>query len=1115
MLTGAFMLYLCQSNATEHLKCSLADKLCKEPLTDPFIDEQIMVNSPGMAQWLQQQIALTGGISAAIKFPMPASFIWKLFQQLLPHVPETSAFSKDSMTWIIMQLLPTLLDDPVSKPLKHYLDPKEQSTTKVPSDQQQIKSYQLAGKIADIFDQYLVYRPDWIIAWERGDNLDFIPKHQQWQPFLWRKITAYILSNDQSPLHLGNLYASLIKTLNDHGSKQQLYQFIPSKRLFIFGISTLPPIYLQLLEALGQHIDVFIYAQNPCQFYWGDTICSAQQHNTDDQISFSHSFLNSESSEELESGNSLLASMGRLGRDYHSLLNQLKMIKNEIFMAPLEYATTMLAQIQSNIVNLEEPQEPLPVVKNDKSLTINSCYSPLREAEVLHDYLLNLLNTHPNLTPKDIIVMAPDVETYSPVIQAVFSSVPFKRNIPFAISDRSACQESPILEAFLKLFNISTLRCTVDDIISLLEVPSIIRRFSLNPEDMSILHRWITHSGIRWGLNTAQQLKQQLPAQQQNTWRFGIERLLLGYAMESKDTLYENYLPSEDIEGLNATICGSLVEFIDRIEQLITTLDKCCTVTEWVVIVNDIIEAFFQPDETEATVLQMVRDTMSSLCDQIDTAMYDQQISHLIVLEWLSEKLAQHKGNQRFLSGKVNVCTLIPMRSIPFKVICLLGMNDSEYPRNTPLNSFDLIADNPRRGDRSRRDDDRYLFLEAILSAREYLYISYNGRHIQDNSARTPSVLLTELINYCQRHFINADSTEPPTLVMQHPLHPFSFDYFQQDSNFYTFAKEWKPSQHKSSQLVTSDKFIEYPLPLKEPVSELAIDDLLTFYRHPCKYFFKHRLDVDFQALEKLIEEDEPFAIDGLNSYQIHTKLIEQQQQGNVNGFSLLKATGVLPHGHFGDLALEEIRTTNQNIFQTIEPYIHTPMPKQEVRLDVDGVQLNGWIKGIYNNSLVRYRPSKNKNKFLVNCFLEHLIWCACSESAQNTIVITLKEKNNVDCTIIRKMESQQSIDELKKWLNSFRQGLTYPLPFFPGASATWVIESSKDYKRSKNEYNPENAKKKTIAAFDQEKENTASNRKDEYILRIWSEMTDELFKQTTSLAETLLLPLTSNIDNG
>lgn len=388
-----------------------------------------------MSQWLQISLAEKLGIAANITFPLPATFIWDMFTRVLPDIPRESAFSKGAMTWKLMSLLPQRLDDPDFAPLRHYLD----------DDGDKRKLHQLSGRIADLFDQYLVYRPDWLTAWENNELIDGLSQNQSWQKCLWQDLQTLTRSLGQPEWHRANLYQRFIDVLNE-GDPEVVSNLPP--RLFICGISALPPVYLQALRALGQHTHIHLMFTNPCQYYWGDLQSLAalrrmlarkpQSYWDKKAVSWfksdedAPSLFDFEADGEQNTGNPLLASWGRPGRDNLFFLEEIEEI-HAIKAFVDRPADTLLSAVQQDILNLEDgsvvgknkeefvtSKRRRVIADNDRSLTFHSCHSPQREVEILQDYLLNLLENDPSLTPRDIIVMVADIDSYSPYIQAVF-----------------------------------------------------------------------------------------------------------------------------------------------------------------------------------------------------------------------------------------------------------------------------------------------------------------------------------------------------------------------------------------------------------------------------------------------------------------------------------------------------------------------------------------------------------------------------------------------------------------------------------------------------------------------------------------------------------------------
>ena len=1095
-----------QSNQLDILKELLVDRIRREPLSDPFADEQILVQSPGMAQWLRLELASALGIAAGLEFPLPASFLWKKFTEVLDGIPGRSAFNKEAMTWKVITLLPECLEQPDFAPLQQYLR----------DDTSGLRRYQLAEKIADIYDQYLVYRPDWITAWEQGDNLSDMTDSQPWQPILWRALVEKTEALGQPAWHRANLYREFIQTLKQADQKPA---GLPD-RVFVFGISALPPYYVEALEALGQHCDVHLMVTNPCQYFWGD-IRDPKHLARLNSKRFNRDGMTPENCDTFS--NPLLASMGKLGRDYLYQLQELSATEIDAFAEPDDH--TLLHTLQADILNLqdrgEQTQCTAPVAEanpDDRSFMIHACYSALREVEVLHDQLLALFNTDPTLTPRDIVVMVPDIDRYSPFIQAVFGSMPGERFIPWALSDRSAKAEHPLLNALMQLLTLNQSRCTAPELMDILDTPAVMRRFRLDTQGYETLRHWVEEAGIRWGLDTQHQAGLTLPDRHENTWLFGLQRMLLGYAMPESDGLYDGILPYEAIQGLDAALCGQLADFIEAIRQLAETIEQQRSVDEWIQTLNTLLDRFFEPDIDDERPLQLIRSSLENLREQLLDAGYSDHLSRDILVDYLAAKLDSERGSQRFLAGQVNFCTLMPMRSIPFRVICLLGMNDGVYPRSIAPTGFDLISRHPRRGDRSRRDDDRYLFLEALLSAGERFYISYVGRSITDNSERIPSVLVTELLNYCEQAFtIKGQPTRKITqwLITEHPLQPFSQAYFNQtalpdDNALFSFAREWLPAAKGEGE--SAQPFHIEPLNAESRPESIELTELLRFYRNPCQYFFNRRLKVWFSDQNGMLESDEPFSLDPLESYQLRESLLDDMlNSGNTHqSESRSRASGALPHGHFGQLTLEEQKEALKTLGHSLTVALNSPTDDLEINLVLkSGIPLTGWLTQCTRNGLVRFRPAKLKPRDYLRYWIEHLCYCACAETPANTLIFGTDKQGRLEA-----IPADVAKQHLETLVDCYLSGHNEPQPLFPATAWAWLETIVQDNVISTDPKLSEKARDKAQTAYFGGFRLTGES-EDRYIQRVYPELNDTVFERMTALAEALLLPAFNELEIG
>ncbi len=615
---------------------------------------------------------------------------------------------------------------------------------------------------------------------------------------------------------------------------------------------------------------------------------------------------------EQDVGNPLLASWGKLGRDYIYLLSDLES-SQELDAFVDVTPDNLLHNIQSDIlelenravagVNIEEfsrsdnkrPLDPL-----DSSITFHVCHSPQREVEVLHDRLLAMLEEDPTLTPRDIIVMVADIDSYSPFIQAVFGSAPADRYLPYAISDRRARQSHPVLEAFISLLSLPDSRFVSEDVLALLDVPVLAARFDITEEGLRYLRQWVNESGIRWGIDDDNVRELELPATGQHTWRFGLTRMLLGYAMESAQGEWQSVLPYDESSGLIAELVGHLASLLMQLNIWRRGLAQERPLEEWLPVCRDMLNAFFLPDaETEAAMTLIEQQWQAIIAEGLG-AQYGDAVPLSLLRDELAQRLDQERISQRFLAGPVNICTLMPMRSIPFKVVCLLGMNDGVYPRQLAPLGFDLMSQKPKRGDRSRRDDDRYLFLEALISAQQKLYISYIGRSIQDNSERFPSVLVQELIDYIgQSHYLpgdealNCDESEARVKRILLASIPGCRLIRKTTSQANDKAMLVNGSPAASQAGKAHSEFVQ-PLPFTLPET-VPLETLQRFWAHPVRAFFQMRLQVNFRTEDSEIPDTEPFILEGLSRYQINQQLLNAlvEQDDAERLFRRFRAAGI------------------------------------------------------------------------------------------------------------------------------------------------------------------------------------------------------------------------------
>ena len=999
------------SNCMETLAEQLA-LIVSEPLSSPFSREIIVVQSRGMERWAAMELARHNGICANCFFPFPNTFLQEMFKKTIPDLPEESSFDPLTMTFKIMKVLPECIDLPGFESLKRYIGDENTG----------MKLFQISKRIADLFDQYLVFRPEMIFNWEKGTE-------HHWQAYLWRK-----LSFGKEHLHRAGLWRAFLENIRN--SPRQIEHF--PRRVSIFGISYLPLLHLEAFVGISRHSQVNLFLMNPCKEFWGDIVSGWETGKIRKKYTRSNDI---SKDLYLEEGHRLLASMGTLGRNFISLISDFDYQVFELFKE--NQGHTILEKIQSDILNLKNrrfyfpsPEILEPSPKIDSSIQIHSCHSPMREIEILHDNLLAMFEEDPDLLPKDIVVMTPDIHLYAPFVEAVFGAqIDEKKRIPFTISDQSIMKESRIIEGFMSILDLENSRMSVNRVMALLELSEIKDKFGISEPEIDIVERWIKETNIRWGIDAEHRRKLGLPAVSENTWRAGIERLLLGYAMPgSGRKMFSEILPYDHIEGGEAETLGKFVEFLDCLINSVDYLNQARTLSGWSKVFSDIIEKFFALEEDSEPEIQILRSVLDDMVKRESLSGFDKSIKIEVAKSYLGGLLEDEHIRMGFIAGGVTFCAMLPMRSIPFKIVCLVGMNSDAFPRETKTLEFDLMAKHPRAGDRNRRNDDKYLFLEALLSARNKFYISYVGQSIQDNVRIPPSVLVSELIDCIKDGFGFSEEQ----VVIFHRLQAFSPEYFKKDSKLFSYSFENFIASSKMFDPKEAPPLISTKLPEPDKVwKELSLNALSTFFSNPAKYLLEKRLGIYLHDRADILDERENFRLDYLEKYLLDQELVSTR----LSGLSLkdiyppIKASGELPHGKVGEYIYNQMSLDAEDFVRKIKK--HTKSHRLEdldVELDIAGFRIFDRVADVYENGLIKNIYANTKPKYLLNTWIYHLIIC-----------VLLEDKNSVQSFLLCSDAAWEftpvssAIDILKYLLNIYWKGMSEPLHFFPVSSFEYV----------------------------------------------------------------------------
>lgn len=1001
------------SNRMEELVNALASIVMTGD-SDPLTPEIIVMQSKGMQRWLTMELAGRFGVWANCHYPFPNALLEELFSQTLKETGNGADFSREVMTWKILKLLPELLKTDAARPLQHYLA----------DDRDGLKRFQLAGQIADTFDQYTLFRPEMLLAWENGGTSD---DAQQWQAQLWRSLVA-----DSNCMHRGRLKELFCRRLS--GGAPPDPELLPA-RMAVFGVSYLPAYHLQILGAVSRFTEINLFLLSPSREYWADIIPIKKQL----QLPLAKRSATTE-------GNPLLASLGKLGRDFSDMaiaMGELAAAQEDLYVDP--GSGRLLHCLQSDMLNLRgygklSSKRLLP--DDDNSIQIHSCHNPMREIEALHDNLLALLDSGSGIECRDILVMTPDIETYTPYISAVFEgNRDPARTIPYSIADLRLVSDGQIASVFLKLLDLPGSRLTVVQLLDILAAPPVLARFELTENDLPLIRNWLEETRVCWGMDEQQRLGLGLAGYRDNSWLAALDRLLLGYAMPDDGRLFHNILPFDGMEGTSTRILGCLVSFVQSVRSAVAALSAPRPLTEWREQLKALLTAFISNDDSSAFEQSTVSTILDSLGSIALQAGFSADVEPAVIRNWLAARLQQEEKGLGFMTGGVTFCAMLPMRSIPFRVIALVGMNDGAFPRQNHPPGFDLIARHPKSGDRSLRDEDRYLFLEALLSARDCLYISYIGQSMKDNSEIPPCVLTSELLDAIERGFCTGgELTIEQRLLTRHRLQAFSSDYFREDSGLFSYSTENCAALLQRSEPGSGGSgFLSAPLPLPDHLEQQAtLADLIRFFGNPSRFFLEKRLRVRLRQGDAPLEEREPFGLDSLTAYGLKSALLQSLLEGNDPGamYPAVRARGLLPPAGHGELLFTEaVKTVRVFADEIMADMPQTgPLPPLDIALDIDGMLLSGRLERIWPQQMLRYRCARLKAKDLLAAWIEHLALNAAAlpPYPRQTLLIQSDVRRLFPAV-------KNAPDILRSLVRLYRKGLTAPLRFFPESSLAYA----------------------------------------------------------------------------
>ncbi|WP_019972517.1 exodeoxyribonuclease V subunit gamma [Mycobacterium sp. 141] len=930
-------LHLHRAERTDLLADGLG-ALLADPLPDPFAEELVLVPAKGVERWLSQRLSNRLGVCAAVQFRNPRSLIAEV-----TGTQDDDPWSPEAMVWPLLAVIDDNLEAPWCTTLATHLGRFEDGEER---ELRQGRRYAVARRLAGIFASYARQRPQLLIGWAG------MPDDLAWQRPLWEALTNRI---DADLPHVR--HAKTVARLRESPSD------LPG-RLSLFGHTRLPVTEIELLAALSVHHDLHLWLPHPSDQLW--QALAADKGAVPRRTDTSHRAVRHPLS-------------ATLGRDLRELQRLLPVPATDEYLGAPSHPDTLLGWLQSDIAADEvRPQGRVHRVA-DRSVQVHSCHGPARQIDVLREVLLGLLADDPTLEPRDILVMCPDIETYAPLITAGFGlgdvvhgAHPAHR-LRVRLADRALVQTNPLLSVAARLLTLAGGRAGASEVLNLAESAPVRARFGFTDDDLDAITAWVREANIRWGFDQEHRRPYGVDFLH-NTWRFGIDRVLAGVAMSDDSHAWlGTTLPLDDVSSNRVELAGRFADFIEKLHNGVRGLSGTKTLAEWLAELSADIDALALDDEDWPRA-QVQRE----FDDILATAETATMLRLTDIRTLLQRHLAGRPTRANFRTGTLTVCTMVPMRSVPHRVVCLVGLDDGVFPRLGSVDGDDALARDPVTGERDIRSEDRQLLLDAIGAATETLVVTYTGANEYSGQSRPPAVPLAELLDTL------AITTEKPVqVVTHHPLQPFDIrnvipgamvpgEPFTFDPTALTAA------QANTGQHAERPPFFADPLP-PPPPDDVVLADLVGFFNDPVKGFFR-ALDYTLPWEVEGVSDVMPVDIDALEEWTVGDRMLHDMLRGMAPADAQQAEwrRGTLPPGQLGWRTAGAIR--EQCTALAAEAQHHRGAESQAYDVDIDlggGRRLTGTVSPVFGDRLVSVTYSKLDGKHLLQSWIPLLALAA------------------------------------------------------------------------------------------------------------------------------------------